>query len=421
MSREFKKSTDLIIEDRIKKFNQYVPNKFKGESGIRGESFQLYSVNTITGIKPDHIKDNQRIDKSGREYLMDFIFFDSSNKNAKILCVQTAKYSNRVLSDLYRGIEKILLNEKKIDNPKLEKIRKFFWKNKESFENIKIFCCTTQYSEEINKSIRKEEDEINSKIESQYSNLKIQIVQVGNEDFLTYEKQLLVKNIGKYDLKIKNGQKGLIKNNFSDGLVKNVCLCLVDASSLVNIYKRNEEKLFYLNIRNDLGKNSVNQNIQQEIESGDNQYFWCFNNGLTIICDAFDRKTTSSDFIICNPVIVNGQQTIRTLSKIKLKNTNYILCKIVVTSSIKFIEKITETTNSQTKINYQDLKSNHPYLLAIEEIFLMNNLSLKRKKGKLPASARKEDLLFRFNGLSIHRLKRGYLLECYFLTKGSIC
>lgn len=379
MKNKTKEPIEKIINERIKKYKEFVPKSIIKDSDRRGEAFQLYVVKVIKNIDHNYISDEQRIDKSGREYLIDFFFSNKNFSKIDILCVQTGNYTQRILSDLKDGIIKLLLEHKKLDNKKLESKRKKFWKNKSSIEYINIFCCTINRSKEIREYLDDLALILNKKIKSNYPKTKINIFLLDGTQLLTYEKKLLSKEIGKYELKLKGGQEGLIQNIFDKSEIKSVNIALVKTKDLLKIYREKGDLIFYLNIRNDLGLNEVNKSILKDASS---DYFWCLNNGLAIVCDSFDRKASSDVYSIINPVVINGQQTLRTLSKEPIKKNHYILCKIIVTSDIDFIEKITETTNSQTHIEYRDLKSNHPLLISLEELFKMNNLTLKRKKEK---------------------------------------
>lgn len=379
-------SVNQVIEKRIDQYEKFVHKSIKEPTQRRGEAFQLYVVKVIKNIDHSQIQDEKRIDKSGREYLIDYLFNNKDFSIIDILCIQTGGYNEKSLSDLDIGINKLLLEHKELSNPKLEKKRKIFWKNKSNIEIINIFCCSIHYSIKIKEHLDEMELFLSNKIKTHYPKAKITIFLLGSVQLLTYEKKLLSKEIGKFKLSLKNGESSLIQNIFEDDDIKSVSIALIKTKDLLKIYKEKRDLIFYLNIRKDLGLNQVSKSISKDMSSDYRDYFWCLNNGLTIVCDKFDREVNSSEYSIINPVVINGQQTLRTLSKEKINNTHYILCKIVVTSNIEFIEKITETTNSQTEIKQQDLKSNHPLLMALEELFKINDLIFKRKKEKRAGS-----------------------------------
>jgi len=379
-------SVKQIIEQRISEYDKKrVPNEIKGDNR-RGEAFQLFAVETVKNIKPDKIKQEDRIDKKGREYLVDFFFVNENFSEVDIICAQTGPYNKKTLSDFKIGFDKIFLGHDKLENDNLESKRKKIWRKRESIEMINIFFCTISISEEIKSYFQKLESDLRSRVKTDYKKAKINVFPTSGSGLMVYEKKLLSKEIGQYTLRLKDDKKGLIQNNFNRE-VENVSVALVSIKDLLKIYKIKGDLIFYLNIREDLGLNQVNKGLLKDlkdINGSFSNYFWCLNNGLTIVCDEFCRETNSSVYSISNPIIINGQQTLRTLNLCRksIKKDHFVLCKIVTTSDIDFIEKITETSNSQTAIKYQDLKSNHTTLICLEELFKYQGMILKRKKGK---------------------------------------
>ena len=379
-----KKSVNIIIDERIKQYDtRWVPSTIKEEYNRRGEAFQLFAVKTIKNIKPTDITEKDRIDKKGREYLIDFFFLDKNFSELDIICVQTSNYSERELSDFKIGFNKIFLEHNKLDNDNLEYKRKKIWGKKGTIETINIFFCAISISEKLKSYFEKLESDLESIVKNYYPKAKINVFPLGGSELMVYEKKLLSKAIGRYDLNLKDEQNGLIQNRFN-GEIENANVALVRTKDLLKIYEEKGDLIFYLNIREDLGMNQVNKGLLKDINGSFSDYFWCLNNGLTIVCDKFDRKINSPTYSILNPIIINGQQTLRTLNfcRRSIKKDHYVLCKIITTSDINFIEKITETSNSQTEIKYQDLKSNHILLICLEELFKLKGLILKRKKGK---------------------------------------
>lgn len=385
MKKNQEESVNIIINERISEYNKkFVSAEIKGEPGRRGEAFQLYVVKTVEGIEPNDIALDDRIDKAGREYLIDFFFIRKDFSEIDIICAQTGNYSERMLSDFKIGFGKIFFGHNKLENNNLERKRKKIWNKKESIGIINIFFCAINLSEELKNYFQKLESDLSYDIKQNYPKARVNVFPLGGSELIVYEKKLLSKKIGKYELNLKNNKDGLIQIGFNSGEIENVNVALVKTKDLLKIYEEKDDLIFYLNIRDDLGLNKVNKGLRKEIVGDFSNYFWCLNNGLTIVCDKFDRKINDPAYSILNPIIVNGQQTLRTLflSRTDIKKDHYILCKIITTSDINFIEKITETSNSQTEIKYQDLKSNHTLLLCLEELFKINGLILKRKKGK---------------------------------------
>ncbi len=152
----------------------------------------------------------------------------------------------------------------------------------------------------------------------------------------------------------------------------------LSAIEVADLYQKNGEKIFKKNIRNLLGETDINIELKETLFSN-NDLFWYFNNGITIVCDdAVCPPAASSKelgiFNCTNISIVNGAQTVGTIGSIYnmedednleiLKNT-YIPTKIItnVLTSPKyeeinnFTELITKANNRQNKIEARDFVS----------------------------------------------------------------
>ena len=80
--------------------------------------------------------------------------------------------------------------------------------------------------------------------------------------------------------------------------------------------RRIEKKLFARNIRGFLGmKSPVNKGMEETLKKEPERFFY-YNNGVTIICDEAERKSSGGRDIlqVANPQVINGQQTTRTLA-----------------------------------------------------------------------------------------------------------
>ena len=148
-------------------------------------------------------------------------------------------------------------------------------------------------------------------------------------------------------------------------------------SKLRSLYQNREyrERLFNLNIRQWLGKNTVNKGMIETIEKSPDKFFY-YNNGITAICENYylDKEKQSLD---CTKFqVVNGAQTLTTIAKepetVDLTNVK-VLIKIVKAdkytsgdkeSSLAF--NIVKNNNSQTVIKSIDFRSNDEVQIAIE-------------------------------------------------------
>lgn len=149
-------------------------------------------------------------------------------------------------------------------------------------------------------------------------------------------------------------------------------------------------RLFARNIRGYLGANKeVNKMIKYTIDK-EPQYFWYYNNGITIVCDdARQIKKGSSNIIkVSNAQIINGQQTTRTLALVERNNAE-VLIKLIVLSRNSddgknqfkhIVSEIVSATNWQNSISQADLKSNDAEQVRIEREFKKHDYFYIRKE-----------------------------------------
>ncbi|WP_373713043.1 AIPR family protein [Streptococcus sp.] len=118
------------------------------------------------------------------------------------------------------------------------------------------------------------------------------------------------------------------------------------------------KSLFYDNVRDYQGKNSVNSKIEETLTSSDNSKMVLLNNGITIIAEKLQVR--GKEIIITNFQIVNGYQTSYTLfenrDKIKEKDIT-VPVKIIYTTDEDLVNEIIIANNSQTAVKEEELIS----------------------------------------------------------------
>ncbi len=135
-------------------------------------------------------------------------------------------------------------------------------------------------------------------------------------------------------------------------------------------------RIFARNIRGYLGHNTdVNRGMRQTLQERPD-YFWYFNNGVTIICDSVDPETDrGQDYLaVTNPQIINGQQTTRTLSEAGVDEASVLVKLIVVNRDTaegheqfgQLVSKIVAATNFQNEIRLSDLRANDEEQVRLE-------------------------------------------------------
>ncbi len=122
-------------------------------------------------------------------------------------------------------------------------------------------------------------------------------------------------------------------------------VCIVEGVGLAKIVEEYGERLFEENVRTFLGnkktanRKSVNDEILRTCsDDTEAEYFWFYNNGVTVTCDSFTLMYSGNPpFIkVDNIQIVNGCQTSMTLyqalKKGKLNDKTKVLFKVFATS-----------------------------------------------------------------------------------------
>ncbi len=164
-----------------------------------------------------------------------------------------------------------------------------------------------------------------------------------------------------------------------------------------NLFKDKGVRLFARNIRGYLGNTDINRVMKSTIEK-ESEYFWYYNNGITIVCDqAKQIKNGGSNVIkVRNAQIINGQQTTRTLALCG-KNDAEVLIKLIEiprddeSNSHQYkhlVSEIVSATNWQNAISQSDLKSNDAEQVRIEREFKKLNYFYIRKRMSKRESVR---------------------------------
>jgi hypothetical protein len=155
------------------------------------------------------------------------------------------------------------------------------------------------------------------------------------------------------------------------------------ASDLGELWKNYGRRLFNKNIRDFLGKSTVNEEISKTIMNDPDKFIY-FNNGITILCKEINKKPlggndrTIGSFECKGISVVNGAQTLGTIGTLRDNNQNLQNVKVFVrfisleNSGENFEERLTIATNTQNKIERKDFVS-----LDSEQIRIKNELELE--------------------------------------------
>jgi len=229
-------------------------------------------------------------------------------------------------------------------------------------------------------------------------------------------------NMNPYKEKIKLEQYGLIKIfkkleesrvskidekvplygkyfEFSNPDVKGL-ISSIKAVELLGLYEKYGNKLFQKNIRFSLGENLINTKIIKSASEPDTRdKFWFLNNGITVVCDNYEKTGTQPENVILDVKsfsIVNGVQTTTSLDKAFKKTGNIDDVKVLIKifkAPDQLADMITESTNSQNPVNKRDLRSNEDVQKLIEEMLKNKGYYYQRKRNQWIELVQKDKII----------------------------
>jgi AIPR protein len=192
----------------------------------------------------------------------------------------------------------------------------------------------------------------------------------------------------------------------SKSIKSNVKLLFVPTIEIGRIMSMYKNSILTYNPRSflELRNNVVNQEIESSLRKTSGNEFALFNNGITIISDKTSLssdtgKQGTAQVVLHNPQLVNGGQTAYTLSRIYEASSNRsvfkgkeVLLRIVTfigatsrnsNNKLKLISDISRASNSQTKIDESDRRSNDEIQIRLQRGFFQSyGLYYERKRGE---------------------------------------
>lgn len=146
--------------------------------------------------------------------------------------------------------------------------------------------------------------------------------------------------------------------------------------------------VFYDNVRDYQGDNSVNREILTTLTADDagRQAFVLLNNGVTVVCKSINP--VGSEFTVRDFQVVNGCQTSHVLHKNSdlLTDNEFVTIKLIETENVDIANKITKATNRQTEVKleaFAGLQSFHKELEAFYAgIPISHRLYYERRPGQ---------------------------------------
>ncbi len=148
------------------------------------------------------------------------------------------------------------------------------------------------------------------------------------------------------------------------------------------------KNVFYDNVRDFQGNNSVNQEILTTITGEDfgREIFVLLNNGVTVVSKSVNP--VGSDFTVKDFQVVNGCQTSHVLHQNAnlLSGKEFITIKLIETEDVDLTNKITKATNRQTEVKLEAFAGLQPFHKELEAFYasipVENRLYYERRPGQ---------------------------------------
>jgi len=150
-------------------------------------------------------------------------------------------------------------------------------------------------------------------------------------------------------------------------------VAVIKANTLINLYRKERERIFAVNIRSFLGRKGINKDIVTTAQNHPDKFFY-FNNGASAICTSIDFDEKTGHFRGENFQVINGAQTIGALKSARDVSSDVeVLLRITEGESVKtergFNADVIRFNNTQNIIKSSDFRSNDPIQLWLEKRF----------------------------------------------------
>jgi len=203
----------------------------------------------------------------------------------------------------------------------------------------------------------------------------------------------------------------------------------VPVSELARLMGRYGDRLLDRNIRRYLGAaNPVNQEIADTLRSPDRRSnFYFYNNGVTLICERFDFNALQQEnhkVQVDALQIINGAQTSKTIQAALADLPDaahgfdqvHVLVRLyqMRSSDPVFVQTITYAINSQSPVDFRDLRSNDERQKALE--LSMTALGFNYRRQRSNESVKPEDVTTSTAAVSVLAVWRRRPQQAKFFT-----
>jgi len=336
------------------------------------------------------------ITNKSKDFGIDAIIID---KTFKIIKVFQSKFSDKI-------------GESSFDKDELNKLYRAynFLSGQEEYSKIESY---------LNKFLKNKLDEAINLIKTEGYGIKLIFITTNKENLNSsvYFKEEIIPQIvsardieRKYEEWIRGhtpelGEISLKYSTFINSPLSDPKAYIVnfDVKELSELYKKHKEKLFSRNVRVFYGSEvKPNKAMRDTLNGKQQQNFWYFNNGITLLSDKVIFDETKKEIHLMNPQIINGCQTVTTLGlsldKIS-SNSAYLFAKIieigdnVINQSL--IDGIVEANNRQNPVDERILKSNHPLQVRLQRELMELDFYYERKEGQYAVEKTKSNKVVR--------------------------
>ncbi|MHA1677523.1 MAG: AIPR family protein [Promethearchaeota archaeon] len=187
----------------------------------------------------------------------------------------------------------------------------------------------------------------------------------------------------------------------------------IPCKELKNVYLKFKNKLFSRNVRIFYEKTKPNRAIKMTLKD-EPQYFWYYNNGITILAEKIIVNNDEKIIKLLNPQIINGCQTVTQIGE--NSETNAILsAKIIeVKDSIinqQFIDSLIEANNRQNPVDERILKSNHPLQVRLQRNLEYLGYYYERKEHQYKQESKRSSKISKLTKINNKELVQANLIK----------
>ena len=141
----------------------------------------------------------------------------------------------------------------------------------------------------------------------------------------------------------------------------------VSGAQFAEMYRQYKYKLFAMNIRDYVGESSTNKGIVETATKQPDEFVF-YNNGISAVATDIEPDEENNILRCRRFSIINGAQTVRSLTKAQLKDNRplrevRVILRVMnfgLSSDTEFLSDVTRFNNTQNSVKISDFRSNDP-------------------------------------------------------------